>query len=118
MIVIVEDDAPVRLSLKLLFGLRRYAVADFDCGSAALSIDFGDPQTCLIAEYLLPDMDGIALLDAYRTRGWQASALMITGVFHPSLPQRALDAGFSGVFEKPFRHTDVLDAVAVMETFQ
>jgi two-component system, LuxR family, response regulator FixJ len=112
MIVIVEDDEPVRLSLKLLFGLQRYAVVDFAHGEAALSIDFDAPQTCLIADYLLPDMDGIALLAAYRARGWRASALMITGSFHPTLARRAIDAGFSAVFEKPFRHGDIINAIA------
>lgn len=114
MIVIVEDDLPVRLSLKLLLANHRHVVMDFERGGEALAIDFGDPQTCLIADFLLPDMDGIALLNAYRARGWRASALMITGVFHPTLPQRALDAGFSAVFEKPFRHKDIVNAVATM----
>jgi FixJ family two-component response regulator len=111
MIVLVEDDAPVRHSVKLLLAMRHHDVRECSCAAEALKIDLSGRQTCLIADYILPDMDGIALLSAYHDRGWRAPAIMITGVYTPTLPQRARDAGYAAVFQKPFEHDELADAV-------
>ncbi len=111
MIVLVEDDAPVRRSVKLLLSMRDHDVRDFGTGREALTIELDERQTCLIADYLLPDMDGVTLLGAFRERGWKAPAIMITGLYHPTLAQRAYNAGYVTLFEKPFAHDELIDAV-------
>jgi two-component system, LuxR family, response regulator FixJ len=111
MIILVEDDAPVRHSLKLLLSMRDHDVRDCETGGDALAIEFGNDQTCLIADYLLPDIDGVALLGELHKRGWRAPAIMITGVFDPMLEGRARDAGYVTVFEKPLQHDQLVDAV-------
>ena len=42
---------------------------------------------------------------------WRAPAIMITGVYTPTLPQRARDAGYVAVFQKPFEHDELADAL-------
>lgn len=111
MIILVEDDAPVRHSLKLLLSMRGHDVRDCETGGEALANEFGDEQTCLIADYLLPDIDGVRLLGEFHRRGWQAPAIMITGVFDPTLEHRARDAGYVAVFEKPLQHDQLVDAI-------
>jgi FixJ family two-component response regulator len=114
MIVLVEDDAPVRHSVKLLLSMRNHKVRDCESAEQALGLDLSGRQTCLIADYVLPEMDGIRLLCAFRERGWQAPAVMITGVYHPTLAQRARDAGYDAIFEKPFAHDELADAVEML----
>ncbi len=116
MIVLVEDDAPVRHSVKLLLAMRDHDVRDYGSGEEALglALELGGKQTCLIADYVLPDMDGVTLLGAFRDRGWTAPAVMITGYFHPTLTQRARAAGYAAIFHKPFGHDELADAIDVL----
>ncbi len=111
MIVLVEDDAPVRHSVKLLLTMRGHDVRDCRSAEEALELQLSGEQTCLIADYVLPDMDGVSLLGALRKRGWKAPAIMITGVYHPTLERRARDAGYAAIFQKPFEHDELVDAV-------
>ena len=71
-----------------------------------------DTQTVLIADYLMPDIDGLTLLTRLRAQGWSGPALLITGHFDANLEERALAIGYSWVFEKPLNHERLLDAVA------
>jgi FixJ family two-component response regulator len=111
MIVLVEDDAPVRHSVKLLLSMRNYNVRDCRSGEDALQLDLSGEQTCLIADYVLPDIDGVSLLGALRKHGWKAPAIMITGFYNTTLAQRARDAGYVAIFQKPFEHDELVDAV-------
>ena len=112
-VVLVDDDAAVRSSLKLLLTGRGYDVDDFACGQAMLDANLGDNCFCLIADYLMPDIDGISLLDRLRKLGWSGPALLITGHSSAILQKRARAAGYSEIFEKPLS-TRLLDAVAAL----
>lgn len=112
-VVLVDDDAAVRHSLKLVLAGRGYDVDLYAGGEAVLNARLGDDaRTCLIADYLMPDIDGINLLARLRQQGWSGPALLITGHFHATLERRALAVGYSHVFEKPLYHDRLLEAVA------
>ena len=102
-IVIVEDDHPVRRSTQLLLQAQGYSVKAFSTGVALLADDTTLGASCLIADYLLEDMDGIGLLLALRERGWKEPAILITGYLTPKLVEEAKAAGFSEVLEKPVK---------------
>ena len=100
-VVLVDDDAAVRSSLKLLLEGRGYDVDDFAGGQAVLDANLSNDDTCLIADYLMPDIDGISLLGKLQQQGWSGTALLITGHFDATLERRARAAGYSAIFEKP-----------------
>lgn len=102
-IVIVEDDHPVRRSTQLLLQAQGYSVKAFSSGVALLADDAALGASCLIADYLLEDMDGIGLLLALRERGWMGPAILITGYWTPKVVEEAKAAGFSEVLEKPLK---------------
>jgi FixJ family two-component response regulator len=110
-VLLVDDDAAVRISLKLLLTARGHHVDDYPGGQAVLDADLSDDRICLIADYLMPDIDGLNLLDSLRGRGWAGPALLITGHFDATLEQRARAVGYSAVFEKPLRDDKLFDAV-------
>ena len=114
-VVLVDDDAAVRGSLKLLLTARGHDVDDYTGGQAVLDADLGDDRTCLVADYLMPDVDGLSLLDRLRKRGWSGPALLITGHYDATLEQRAKAVGYSAIFEKPLRTERLFDSVARLE---
>lgn len=111
-VVLIDDDAAVRSSLKLLLAGRGYDVAVFAGGQAVLDANLSDDHFCILADYLMPDIDGISLLGKLRKQGWLGPALLITGHFDSSLDKRAKAAGYSAVFEKPLHSERLIDAVA------
>ena len=111
-VVLIDDDAAVRSSLKLLLAGRGYDVAVFAGGQAVLDANLSDDHFCVLADYLMPDIDGISLLGKLRKQGWLGPALLITGHFDSGLDKRAKAAGYSAVFEKPLHSERLIDAVA------
>ena len=111
-VVLIDDDAAVRSSLKLLLAGRGYDVAVFAGGHAVLDANLSDDHFCVLADYLMPDIDGISLLGKLRKQGWLGPALLITGHFDSGLDKRAKAAGYSAVFEKPLHSERLINAVA------
>ena len=111
-VVLIDDDAAVRSSLKLLLAGRGYDVAVFAGGQAVLDANLSDDHFCILADYLMPDIDGISLLGKLRKQGWLGPALLITGHFDSGLDKRAKAAGYSAVFEKPLHSERLINAVA------
>lgn len=111
-VVLVDDDAAVRSSLKLLLNGRGYDVDAFAGGQDVLDANLGPDHSCLIADYLMPDIDGISLLTTLRKQGWSGPALLISGHFDSMLERRALASGYTAVFGKPLHHERLIDSVA------
>lgn len=111
-LVLVDDDAAVRSSLKLLLVGRGYDVDAFAGGQAVLDADLDEEHFCLVADYLMPDIDGISLLSQLRLQGWRGPALLITGHFDATLERRALAAGYFAIFPKPHLKEKLISAVA------
>lgn len=114
-LLLVEDDPGVRRSLQLLlrsrgFDVRAYAssadlIADLDAQSDAVA---------LVADFQMPQIDGVALLVALRAAGWAGPALLITAFATRDVEERARAAGFALVIEKPLVENAVGEAVERM----
>lgn len=115
-IILVEDDPAVRHSLKILLSRSGHRVRDYATGRDALGANRVAQGDCLIVDYLLPDTDGLALIQHFRSVGWQGNAILISGFFDHSLERRALIAGYDAVYEKPFHYPDVALCVAQFVT--
>lgn len=110
-VVVSDDDPAVRRALHLLLKAQGYAVSGYTTGCALLA----DPHTiaanCVILDYRMPDIDGFDILRKLRERGWNGSAIMISGFHDHVLARRARAAGFDHVIPKPIIGRAILDAV-------
>ena len=112
-LILVEDDEGVRRSLQLMLAWRGYDVRAYASAAAAIRRLAGDRDgDLLVADYRLPDGDGIGLLRVLRGDGWHGRAVMITGFPSAALTDRALESGFDAVLEKPLRAHDLIAALA------
>ena len=103
-VVLVDDDAAVRKSLRLLPTGRGHAVDLYAGDDGVLEAKLnGSAPTCLMADYLMPNIDGMTLLGRLRKQ------------FNATLEQHALAVGYSQVLEKPLSHERLLDAVACLK---
>src|SRR3954466_4862503 len=69
-IVIVEDDARVRRSLQLLLTGQGFEVRAYPSARGLGSDPEAPKSDCLVADLIMPDSDGLALLRQLRHAGW------------------------------------------------
>lgn len=110
-ILLVDDDAGVRRSLHLLLHARGFDVRAYAGGATLLADPTAEHAACFVADYLMPDLDGLDVLRSLRARGWSGPAILITAYHSPDLAERASAAGFDAVVEKPLREHALADMV-------
>jgi len=110
MIFILDDDAGVRDSLRLLLECEGLETREFASCREFLDAD-GAEGDCLILDVHLPGMSGIELLETMRRRGDMLPVIVISGRINAMTRNRARAAGALAVVEKPYQVEEVLDLV-------
>ncbi len=110
-ILVIEDDAAVRQSLKFALEQEGLEVHVYESGGQLLADPDLPPAGCLVVDYAMPGMDGITLVERLRQRHVTLPALLITARSSPALRNRALRAGFRQVLEKPLEDNSLLEGI-------
>ena len=111
-ILLLEDDSGVRRSLQLLLQAQGFDVRAYAAGAPLLSDESTDEAVCLIADYRMEDLDGIAVLLRLRAKNWAGPAILITAFSSQDLRERATLAGYAVVLEKPLRQHALVETVS------
>lgn len=111
-IILAEDDTEVRRSLQLLLLGQGLDVRSHASSAGVLADPSIQDAACLIADYRMPELDGIGLLLALRDLGWKGRSALITGYHSPAVEEQALAAGYDVVLDKPLRKHAFMDAVS------
>lgn len=111
LIMLLDDDAGMRISLRFLLELCGYAVADYG-EPARLLGDLADmAPACAIIDIHLPDTDGIAVGRAARGLLPDLAMILITGRVDQRIRDGAAELGAVALLEKPFADGVLLAAV-------
>ena len=111
-VIVVDDDPAVLAALNFALELEGFSVATYGSGSEVL-VQSGFPKAaCLIIDYRLPDMDGLNLLAALRSRGVELPAVLITSRPPDGLRRRAAAANVP-IVEKPLLGSALIEAIHV-----
>jgi two-component system response regulator FixJ len=110
-ILIVDDDADVRDSLRALLESAGFEVRDFDSAKAILADGGLAKGACLIADIRMPDMDGLALQQELVHRKIGLPVIIVTGHGDVPLAVRAMKAGAVDFIEKPFDDELLLQSI-------
>lgn len=110
-VFVVDDDDAIRKSLARALTARGYDVETF--ASAQDFLDGYDPSRsgCLVLDYGMPGMDGLALQEHLGERGQAIPIIFITG--HGGIPEsvRAMKGGALDFLEKPFKQEVLVDRI-------
>ena len=101
-LLIVDDDADMRLLLAEYFRRLGFDVHERESGQAALEPALKGNFDCLILDVSMPGMSGLELLKQVRDRGVHTAALFLTA--HDALSDKAagFEAGADDYLAKPF----------------
>jgi len=100
-VLLVEDDPGVRRSLQLVLQGSGFGVRSYATGAALLADPNVGDALAIVADYRLPDGDGVRLLEDLRKIGFRGQAILVTGFGTPELEISARAAGYARVLEKP-----------------
>ena len=100
LIAVIEDDAAVLHSLEFSLEAQGYRVCPFARPSDAIESGEIMAADCLIADYGLPDIDGLTMLKALRDRGLSCPAIIIASTPTIRCRTEAAKAG-APLLEKP-----------------
>jgi two-component system, LuxR family, response regulator FixJ len=102
MIFVIDDDSPVRDSLRVLLEIAGHAVEDFPSAETFLASSVFTERDCLIvADIHLAGMSGIQLLEKLRGDGNPIPVILITGRLAAAITTRAEAAGVLAILQKP-----------------
>jgi two-component system response regulator FixJ len=109
-VYIVDDDAAVRDSLRMMLQAAGYQVRAFTQGRQFLA-DADLDRGCLIADIRMPEMGGLELQEELVRRKAEIPVIIITGHGDIPLAVRAMSAGAIDFIEKPFERDRILESI-------
>ena len=109
-VLIVDDDEAVRVSLRSLMRSEGFEVRVFSNGNDLLNESSLPAIGCLVVDYHMPAMNGLELVSALRVRGVSIPAILITGNPTEYVRDRAAAMAVL-VIEKPLLGSYLLDCV-------
>ncbi|MEM7453496.1 MAG: response regulator [Planctomycetota bacterium] len=107
---LIDDDRHVRESLCLSLRAEGFLVLEYSHPSEFIARMDSGTQGCVLTDLMMPDIDGVQLLEQVREDGSEIPFIFMTGHSdHPAISS-LIEQGLS-VLEKPFRREQLLEAV-------
>ena len=113
-ILVVEDNKKLALFLKRALLEEGYVVDLSASGSTALRQAQAIPYDLIVLDWMLPDMDGLAMCRELRALGSSSMVLMLTARAELSERVAGLDAGADDYVTKPFDLGELLARVRAL----
>jgi DNA-binding NtrC family response regulator len=101
-VLIVDDDPTQRRLMQAVLEREGFAVAQADCGDAALDrIAGGLVPDVMILDLVMPHMSGVEVLKTLRAQGFCAPVVVLTATGGVDTVVQAMQAGANDFFIKP-----------------
>ena len=110
-VFVLDDDASVRGALGMLLEAEGFTVETFESAHELLRRELPDAPGCLVLDVQLPGVSGLDLQSELAAAGVHLPVVFITGHGDVRTSVRAMKAGAVEFLTKPFRDTELLDAV-------
>src|SRR6202166_18638 len=112
-VLVIDDDASMRRALSNLFQSVSLRVEVFGSAPELLQRSLPDVASCLVLDIRLPGLSGLDFQTELAKANIRIPIIFMTG--HGDIPMtvRAMKAGAVDFLAKPFRHQEMLDAVAM-----
>ena len=108
---VVDDDEMLRESLPELLREFGFAARAFPSGQEFLSSNYVEETRCLILDVVMPEMSGLDLQQELKRRGQAIPIIFISGQKDEDVRKQAFRQGAVKFLYKPFRDSDLLEAV-------
>jgi two-component system, OmpR family, alkaline phosphatase synthesis response regulator PhoP len=112
-VLVIDDEAPVRLLLQKILESAGYLVTAVGDGTSALKAAHADPPDLAICDLSMPGIDGFTVCSMLRRdKAFRAPILVLSGRANEEDIQAARKAGADKFIPKPVEREKLLTAVA------
>jgi DNA-binding response OmpR family regulator len=102
LVLVVDDDAPIREALERALRLEGFAVATAEGGRAALAAVARKPPAAIVLDVTMPDLNGRAVCARLRADGVRTPILILSARDEVADRVAGLQAGADDYLVKPF----------------
>ncbi len=103
-VLVVDDDPLIRKTLAAILMAQDYRVLTAESGPAARGIGQAEARVdLLVTDFMMPEMDGIELIDLWRTSHPETRFILVSGAVDPQDQARAESDSPVRFLSKPFR---------------
>lgn len=110
-VYIIDDDASVRNSMQMLLLSAGMKAIAFESAEAFLVSDIRERDTCVITDFKMPGISGLALQQRLREKGVRIPVIFLTAFDSKEDRQRAFRSGAAAFFRKPVDDQALLDSI-------
>ena len=110
-ILIVDDQAGIRLLLQELFKRENYETSTAENGLQALQLVEVERPDCVLLDMKMPGVSGIDVLKELKEKWPNLPVIMMTAYDDVALTSQAMEIGAMKYFTKPFDIFELRDAV-------
>ena len=100
-ILIVDDSGFQRAFLRKTLTDSGYAVLEAGNGAEALAVADAEPPDAILTDLIMPDMRGLALLEALDRQGSEVPVVVLTADIQKRVREQCLELGAARVLHKP-----------------
>jgi len=101
-ILVVDDEAPVRQTIRRMLEHHGYLVEEASTGAQALAAVAAEPPDLVLLDLRLPDRNGLEILRDLSAHGYQGQVVLVTGYGTPEAFREAGELGACAVAQKSF----------------
>jgi two-component system response regulator FixJ len=109
LVCVVDDDESVRDSFRTLLESFGFAVTTYASGRDILGDERRYQATCFIIDQHMPEMDGLATLEALSCEGSSVLTILNSGRLDAEIIARAKALHVDAILEKPFAAPALLE---------
>ena len=113
-VLVADDSLTIQKVIELTFSEENYQVMAFGNGRDALNYLRGDRPDILLADVIMPELDGYELCREAKALQPGLPVILLTGTFEPFDKIKAESAGYDDVVVKPFDSTALIGKVEAL----
>ena len=112
-VLVIDDEAPIRVNLRRILLLEGYSVTEAPDGAAGIECIRHSVPDLVICDLMMPGVGGYGVLEFLRTDPALAKLpfVMLTASAEQEEAETSIARGASAYLTKPFSVTALLDAV-------
>ncbi len=115
-ILLVDDEAPVRETLKEMLDILDISSVTVGSGPEAIVQVENKEQTfdCVLLDLYMPEMDGLETFEKLHEINPELKIYIVSGYGEGDVTDELLEKGAAGVLAKPFRIRELQEVIAAL----